>query len=212
VNANSAMITYDVIYTPSVNTDVKVQVTTGTATVNIAGSASAVVTQIGSSAVIAGPYPGVWTSYTPTITAPTTSPTLPTTNILNAMYSVQGKTLFINFNLSYAAQAGATAGTGTYNFSIPAGYVIDTTKALIPSLTGTAADSGYDGTCIGTYHLSNTVSNYAGKVVALSTTTVGLFGTTFSGTSRGLRGSASGQLTEGASPTTYSFTAQIPIV
>jgi hypothetical protein len=152
-----------------------------------------------------------WTSYTSTVTAPTSNPVLPTSAIKNASYIVQDKTLFINFQLSYSAQAGGSNGTGIYNFSIPAGYTIDTAKAIIPSLTGTAADSGYDGTQIGTYQISNGGTNYVGKVVALTSTTVGLFGTTLSGTQRGLRGSTSGSMMENTAPTTYSFVAQIPI-
>lgn len=207
LNEGSSARAY-LLYTPNTNQTVKVRVTgiSGTSVQLDAQRCNANIKQIGTSAFVAN----TWLSYTPSITA-TVNPTLPTTNILNAMYMVVGKVMFINFNLSYASQTGLANGTGTYNFSIPSGFTIDTTKALIPSAIGATTDAGYDGTGIGTFLVSNNASNYTGKVVALTSTTLGLFGTTFSGGNRGLRGSANGQFGEGTSPSTYSFTAQIPI-
>ena len=206
------MMPVSVVYTPSVNTTVALRAIAVTGSPEVMIDSSVTITQLGSSAVIAGVYPGTWTPYTPSVTAPTTSPTLPTSAITTASYQVQGKTLFLKYQMSASAQTGGANGSGTYNFSLPAGYTIDTTKVVLPTLTGTAADSGYDGSSIGHYYITNSSSNYIGKVVPLTTTTVGLFGTTLAGGSRGLRGSASGQILEGSAPISWSFEAIIPII
>jgi hypothetical protein len=205
--SNSEQSTAVAVIAPITNITVRLENIATTETLNSASS-YAYIQQIGSTATTVP----TWQSYTPTITGGTTNPTLPTSSVLNASYLVDGKTMFINFTLSYSSQTGGANGSGSYRFGLPSGYTIDTAKAIIPTSTGTAADAGYDGVSIGTFQVSNSAANYFGKVVAITSTEVGMFGTTLSGVERGLRGSTSGAILMNAAPTAYSFTAQIPIL
>jgi hypothetical protein len=205
--SNSEQSTAVAVISPTTNITVRLENIATTETLN-SSSSYAYIQQIGSTATTVP----TWNSYTPTITGGTTNPTLPTSSVLNASYLVDGKTMFLNFTLSYSSQTGGANGSGSYRFGLPAGYTIDTTKAIIPTSTGTAADAGYDGVSIGTFQVTNSAANYFGKVVAITSTEVGMFGTTLSGVERGLRGSTSGAILMNSAPTAYSFTAQIPIV
>lgn len=74
----------------------------------------------------------VWQSYTPTIGAVTTAPTLGTTTVRTARYQVIGKTMFLSMQIN--TSAAGTAGTGTYLFPLPAGYQFrtpDTSDRLV---------------------------------------------------------------------------------
>jgi hypothetical protein len=204
----------DVVFTPSVNTDVELRNVTGS-TVTILGSptaqaSGAIITQLGSSAVIAGVYPGTWATYTPVVTSTGgTNPTLPTSAVLTGAYSIQGKTMFLNIRYSAASVAGGGDGTGSYQWSIPTGYTIDTTKAAIPSVLTNTAGSGLDGGVVGSgFGRNSTGGNSAGLIVMpLSTTTIGAY---FEAATR-LMGASSLAMT-GASNATYSFVCQIPLV
>lgn len=59
-----------------------------------------------------------WSSYTPTITAPTANPTIGTSTIVGA-YLLIGKTLDIAISLQLAS--GWAVGNGVYSFSWPPG-------------------------------------------------------------------------------------------
>lgn len=68
----------------------------------------------------------VWTAYTCNITGSTTNPTQGTGAVKNAYYLQVGKILFLAFWYTQGASPG-TAGSGTYLFSLPTGYSIDST-------------------------------------------------------------------------------------
>lgn len=170
---------------------------------------SLVITQLGSSAVIAGVYPGTWTTYTPTITATAggTTPTLPTGAFITGSYTVQGKVMLLNIRYSSAGTALATAGTQSYSFNLPGGYTIDTTKAILPTDLTNASLSGFDGSTIGTAYMRNAANNGAGTIVAVSTIGVGIF----SDNNARLVGAGSFSL-NGASNTSISLVCQIPLL
>lgn len=203
------------IIIPSVTTQVRVQavfVSTGGTIGFVSGNrvltSNVVITQLGSSAVIAGVYPGTWTSYTPTITATAagTNPTLPTSATITGSYTVQGKVMLLNVRYSALAITGGTAGTQSYAFSIPGGYTIDTTKATLPSDVTNTSLSGFDGSTVGTGFARNSANTGAATVVPVSTTGLGLF------TESNVRLIGSGAFAlNGAANTSISFTAQVPI-
>lgn len=124
---NSVSPTAYAIITPTVTTQVYLRNTEG-GTRTATNQTSVTIKQLGSSNVIAGLYPGTWGTYTPTITAVTTNPTKPTSGIVldTARYIVEGKKLTVNYTFWIGTAVGAAAGSGTYKFSLPAGYTIDT--------------------------------------------------------------------------------------
>jgi len=75
------------------------------------------------------PFMASWQAFTTTITATTTNPTPGTGYTLNSYYMVMGKIMFVTMNF-YQSTAGS-AGNGTYQFSIPSGYTINTNIALL---------------------------------------------------------------------------------
>lgn len=93
------------------------------------------------------------TAFTTTITATTTAPT-PGTIATNVSYYLQmGKTLFVTFN--YSTTTGGNAGSGTYLFSIPTGFTINTSIVPINASgidaalgSGTALQSPYQSTLV----------------------------------------------------------------
>jgi hypothetical protein len=191
-----------------VNTTVNVVGTQGLARNINAASSYATITQLGSSAVIAGSYPGTWTSYTPTVTGSVANPTTPTSATFNCAYKVEGKTLYINFKYYAPTTTGGVDGTGAYLYSIPAGYLIDTTKVAIPTVISTAANAGIDGGTIGAGFIRNsTAANSAGMwVMPLSTTQFGFWAET----APGLQSSAKFSM-QGAAQMAIGATLQIPI-
>lgn len=101
-----------------------------------------------------------WTSFTTTITAVTTNPTQGAGATKTSYYLQEGKVLRIVFN--YKQTAAGTAGSGTYLFSIPAGFTINTT-VVSPTLF---ADSNCrtaigSGTC----HIPGTAIGPANPIV-----------------------------------------------
>jgi hypothetical protein len=197
------------IYTPVSNQTVKVRVT-GADGSNIeldSNRTAATITQIGSSAVIAGIYPGTWTTYTPVITGTTTNPTIPTSGTITGSYSVNGKMLNLNMKFFAPTTTGGNAGSGSYIFSLPAGYVIDTTKANIPTAVSQTAGDGLDGGVVGSATARNAGSTAFGWVTPLTTTGVGIFDQS----TAKLIGSATIAV-NGSGNTTYAISAQIPIL
>lgn len=154
---------------------------------------------------------GTWKSYTPTIGATTTAPTVATTKTLKGLYKVIGKTLFLNFTYYAASNTGAVIGSGVYTFSLPTGYTINTSLASLPSTIGTASYAGADGSTLG-FGTAGATSYGQCVVVPLSTTTVGLYLTisSDSATSNVLIGSTALAIT--TANRSYKFTAEIPIV
>lgn len=210
---DSPQPTAHIIYTPSSNQTVKVRAnagnSNGTITNTVAALSYASIKQLGSSAVIAGVYPGTWTTYTPTITATAagTNPTLPTSASITGSYTVQGKVMLLNIRYSALSVTGGTAGTQSYSFNLPAGFVIDNTKAILPTDVTNTALSGFDGSTVGTAFMRNSTNSGAGTVVAVTTTGVGVF----SDNNARLIGVGSFAL-NGASNTSFSLVCQIPIL
>ena len=59
-----------------------------------------------------------WATYTPAVTASTTNPTMGTTGLIQTGdYNRIGKTILGRFNITFGT--GMTAGSGTYNISLP---------------------------------------------------------------------------------------------
>ena len=61
-----------------------------------------------------------WSTYTPTIGATTTAPTLGTVVSQFARFQVIGKVMFLQMTID--TSSAAAAGTGTYLFPLPSGY------------------------------------------------------------------------------------------
>jgi hypothetical protein len=87
-----------------------------------------------------------WQSYTPTIDATISGPTLPTTKWLYGKYYLFGKKMTLIFNLGYSSTAGGANGNGGYLIKMPTGYTIDTNVSPV----GTGANSYLDGISLGT--------------------------------------------------------------
>lgn len=197
----------EILYTPSVNTKVKVRaMIINEGTHSFWNGTYFKVVQVGSSAVssvsstlIDAP----WTDYTPAFTATITNPVLGTGAIVNAKYCTIGKSLKLNVNL-YNPNAG-TLGNGNYIISIPSGFTLDTTKIRTTTL-------GYDGSGLGSCLIS-IGSNYGanGKVVAVSSTQLGLYCATPWNANSPLMFWSSAFHGMGAN-TCVSFTCEIPIL
>jgi hypothetical protein len=92
-----------------------------------------------------------WTSFTTTITGSITNPTTGT-NTTKSYYAVIEKTLYISFY--YSQTTAGTAGSGSYRFSIPPGFTINTTLnpsfSSIGTVTCNSAGGGtyFYGSCI----------------------------------------------------------------
>lgn len=74
-----------------------------------------------------------WQEYTPTITATTTNPTIPTSGLTTnkAIWRRVGDSIEIHYEFVTGTVSGGNNGSGNYNFSLPPGLSVDTTK--IPS-------------------------------------------------------------------------------
>lgn len=64
---------------------------------------------------------GTWTSYTPTLTAVTTNPTLGSSTISGRYKALDSKTYIVVINLSITTGGAWNAGSGEWKFSLPAG-------------------------------------------------------------------------------------------
>jgi len=80
---------------------------------------------------INAPNPLIWTSFTTTISAQTTAPTLGTGGSITSYYLQHGKRLFISLNVSNPAVG--SSGDGIYSLNLPPGYTIDSTAAPVGS-------------------------------------------------------------------------------
>lgn len=95
-----------------------------------------------------------WISYTLTIGATTTAPTLGTIVTNTAKWRRVGDSMQINYSL--AQSSGSNAGSGTYLFPLPAvGDVVDITKIG----TGTSNTGGIN--IVGHFNAGNTISDDA---------------------------------------------------
>ena len=61
---------------------------------------------------------GAWTSFTPSLTATTTNPTLGSAATQSGLYTQIGKVVIARYRVRFGT-SGAAAGSGTYEFSLP---------------------------------------------------------------------------------------------
>lgn len=103
-----------------------------------------------------------WTAFTTNVTA-STNPGKGTIVHDLSYYLQVGKILYISWQFQ---STGGSVGSGTYSFSIPAGFTIDIAK------TGTFNQTTTDFLpCIGTGSVANSTSNGTSVVLAVNTTT-----------------------------------------
>jgi hypothetical protein len=146
-----------------------------------------------------------WSSYTPTISATTTSPTLPTVHSIFGKYAVQGGLMTLMFSLSYESSAGAAAGDGTYKISLPPGFATTLAAGTAPKYA--------DGSHVGMSALLADVAGSGGgwSVVPDSATTLVLVGQDLSSVSQPLAWGSSNFYIGQTANMRVSFIATIPV-
>lgn len=150
-----------------------------------------------------------WTSYTPTIYATETAPTLPSSHNLHGRYVVQGKMMTLMFNFSGASSAGSSAGSGAYAVSIPPGFAINT------SIAPTGSYPSYlDGAPLAVASLTADLAGAGGAwaVIPSSTTTLALVGQNPSSSSQPLVWGSDNFYIGQSEEYRVSFIATIPVV
>ena len=76
-----------------------------------------------------------WQNYTMVITATTSNPTKASNPIIDrATWRRVGDSMEIAYSYAHSSNAGAVVGTGTYLFSMPPGYTVDSNKIDISTL------------------------------------------------------------------------------
>ena len=103
-------------------------------------------------------------TYSLSITATTTAPTLGTQVINQATWRQVGDSMEIQFQ--YRQSTAGTAGSGVYLFSLPAGYQIDSTKLNL-SVLGT---NSLATTIVGTGSIAGSGNQFTGYVAAYDAT------------------------------------------
>lgn len=78
---------------------------------------------------------GAWTSYTPTLTATTTNPTLGTSGTNSGRYMQIGKMVYFWLETYWGTTAG-TAGSGTYQWSLPVTARSTSDLLIVTALAG----------------------------------------------------------------------------
>lgn len=73
---------------------------------------------------------GAWQSYTPALTATTTNPTLGTGSVVQGKWTRQGR-MITGFVTIFFGTSGATAGSGTYNVSLPVAGAVPTSLGRV---------------------------------------------------------------------------------
>lgn len=90
--------------------------------------------------------PGVWTSYSMTITGSSSNPTKATAaDIDSAVWRRVGDSVEIMYTYYDSNASGAAGGSGAYLFALPTGLTIDTTKAPASTTEGRGAVVGSAG-------------------------------------------------------------------
>lgn len=147
-----------------------------------------------------------WFSYTPTISATITSPSLPTTHSIYGKYVVQGKMMTLMFSLSYESSAGSSAGSGTYKISLPPGFST--------SLTAGTAPKYADGPHFGTAALLADIAGTGGgwSVVPDTATTLVIVGQDLTSNSQPLAWGSSNFYIGQTENLRVSFIATMPII
>lgn len=145
---------------------------------------------------------GPWQSYTPTLTGSSSNPTRATASTEVARWRQVGDTMEIQYFYTQSSATGAVAGSGSYYWSLPAGYTIDTSK--ISSNTGGTLVVGE-----ARYFGGSSTAWYTGTVYPASTTQLGILGQSATSTGTSV-GSTHIPITNAAA-VEYSFTAKIPV-
>ena len=147
-------------------------------------------------------------SYALTIGAVTSAPTPGTGAISTAIWRRVGDCMEISYTFSQT-NAGS-AGSGIYLFPLPAGYAIDTTKALIST-----SGSGTSGTIVGSAYIANnttvnTSTQDPGFVIPYNSTNVAVYYQNGSTTIVAMGGPAAIGLS--STPIYLTFNVKVPIV
>lgn len=145
-----------------------------------------------------------WVTFTPTIVGSTSNPTRATGATESAQWRRVGDSMEIEYFYSQSSLTGAVAGSGNYLWTIPSGFVIDTTK--IATNTGGSL-------VVGSSRVFNGSGSawYSGTVFPYSTTQLALLvqGTAYA--TPNVVGTSWVPFTN-ASAIEYSFKATVPIV
>ncbi|MDP1614444.1 MAG: hypothetical protein Q8L68_01465 [Methylococcales bacterium] len=144
-----------------------------------------------------------WTSFTTSITAVTTNPSLTITSSQSSYFQF-GKQLFLIFQV-YIASASPSRGNGVYLFNIPPGFTINTSIVRLVNNTATLGAVGGRDT--------NNGDNYLGRASAFDSTKYSMFiydrATTADGSTYYISSSSMSAFT--ASPIVLSSNLTIPI-
>ncbi len=109
--------------------------------------------------------PGAWTDYTPSLTATTTNPTLGSSVVSGRYKQLDAKTYIVRVKYAVTTGGAYNAGSGAYEFSLPAGLTAAGTLSAVGSFA--ILDSGtrrYTGTCLvgsGTTKITPCIVEYA---------------------------------------------------
>jgi len=156
-----------------------------------------------------------WTTYSLTIGATTTAPTLGT-NTSSAQWRRVGDSMEIVYSYAQTATGSANSGSGSYLFPIPVGYTIDTTKIT----ASTGGFQGTVGTATGAWASGGSTYTIHGDMVVYNTTNLAIqLEAQFNG-SNGTINNANGFLQSGSlfivtaanTNGSLTFTARVPIV
>jgi hypothetical protein len=153
---------------------------------------------VGPQATVSAPAISDMVAFTPTITSTGTSPTLGT-HTWTAYYKRVGDSALITATLLQTS--AGSAGTGAYEFSMPPGLVIDTTKTPVNSSVGIAQLNNGNGPYL-------TGNSYVYNSVNLALSTVNGSATNPGGVNLG----SGSEYTPAGSTYYLSFTALVPIV
>lgn len=85
---------------------------------------------------------GTWTSFTPTMTATTTNPTLGSSTLTGRYKALDSKTYIIIIELTITTGGAWNAGSGTWEWALPGG--VTTPAGYTQSLGGYVLDNGTD--------------------------------------------------------------------
>jgi len=141
--------------------------TAGTAQPSVNGGSSyfnATYSEYGTAVI--SPNVNIWTLYTPVITATTTTPTIGSGTTLKGYYMQNGKIL--NLQMFLSQTSSGTAGSGTYLFTIPTGFTINT---AITGVYSSSAPFPLPTIGVATADIGNNVANLGtGSAIVYSTT------------------------------------------
>jgi hypothetical protein len=113
---------------------------------------------VGPTTAVFGPAMSDLTQFTMTIEGSSSNPTKGTTSIDAAYWKRVGDEMLINYTYIQTAAGSGAAGSGTYLFKLPSGYLIDSTKTNIST-------DGNLATVIGSGDFNNSTNKRIGLLV-----------------------------------------------